>query len=357
MGYVDMRLNSIHYFRGIAILFIVAGHCTSLSEGHIDTLFEKFIVNLTHGGSTFFIFISGFLFHHIFYRNFDYRNFMIKKTKNVLFPYIILSIIPIFYYVFINKSGPYPDFFFSSNKGIFFEYVRPVSFYFLTGGTFYPYWYIPFIMVIFALSPIFISFIHLTTYSKILIMSVMLLFSTIIHRPIGNLFVIQSVVYYTPVYLFGIVASIYKEKIYKYLERKEIYLLLIAFLFALSQVAFYKNFLNLHKNPFDITVIDIMILQKCILCLFFMVWLHRFEDRQFTYLNKVAEASFAIYFLHPIILCILAKLLDHLVFSYYEISVLLILIPSIVLVLLICLMVALITKFVFNSKSRLVIGW
>ena len=90
-----MYLNSLNYFRGISIIFIVFGHCLYLVDYNYNSILGYTIQNLTQGGTSFFVFISGFLFHHIFYKKFELKRFMIKKTKYVLVPYLILSSIPI----------------------------------------------------------------------------------------------------------------------------------------------------------------------------------------------------------------------------------------------------------------------
>jgi len=84
-----IRLNYFDYLRAIAILFIVAGH--SFSVWSIDTLPEKVLANIITGGTSLFVFISGFFFHHIFYKDFEYKVFIKRKIKKVLVPYIILS--------------------------------------------------------------------------------------------------------------------------------------------------------------------------------------------------------------------------------------------------------------------------
>ena len=58
-------LQHINYFRGIAIIFIVFGHCFNLGISQYyqnTTLFAKLIRNLLPGGTTFFVFVSGLKF-------------------------------------------------------------------------------------------------------------------------------------------------------------------------------------------------------------------------------------------------------------------------------------------------------
>ncbi|AGS39765.1 acyltransferase family protein [Cycloclasticus zancles] len=76
-----MRLNYFDYFRAIAIIIIVAGHSFSLWV--IDTLPEKVLANIITGGTSLFVFISGFFFHHIFYKNFKYQIFILKRFRSL----------------------------------------------------------------------------------------------------------------------------------------------------------------------------------------------------------------------------------------------------------------------------------
>ena len=86
-----MYVNSINYFRGISVIFIVFGHSLGLADFTYDSIAGNTLFNITKGGTSFFVFISGFLFHHIFYEKFKFKGFIIKKIKYVLLPYLILS--------------------------------------------------------------------------------------------------------------------------------------------------------------------------------------------------------------------------------------------------------------------------
>ena len=92
-----MRLVAFDYFRGVAILFIVAGH--SYGPWVIDSFGERVLANIISGGSTLFVFISGFFFHFVFYEKFNFREFLKKKAKYVFLPYLTLSVIGIVYYM------------------------------------------------------------------------------------------------------------------------------------------------------------------------------------------------------------------------------------------------------------------
>ena len=75
-----MFLTSFSYYRGIAIVLIVIGHCYGLSGWTFTYYPERDLANILTGGTVLFVFISGFLFHQVFYPGFDFRWFLTKKT-------------------------------------------------------------------------------------------------------------------------------------------------------------------------------------------------------------------------------------------------------------------------------------
>ncbi len=296
-------LNSFNYFRGIAILLIVAGHCFGPANWDPNTLPETTFVNLIKGGTSLFVFISGFLFHHIFYGRFKFKKFLSSKVKNVLTPYLFMSFVPIILAVYFKGRGSQDDFyFFDQSQGIWAEYIKPTLLYIWTGNASPVYWYIPFVMVLFCLSPLFIAYIRLNIKFRMAILALLLVIPVVIHRPEGNLSLFQSIFYFAPVYLLGIACSISKETIYEKLKGKDLYLLIPIVSLAVWQAVSSETVGNFRKAAFDITEPDLMVIQKCLLCLFFMVFLHRFESANLPALDKIASASFAIYFLHPVII-------------------------------------------------------
>jgi surface polysaccharide O-acyltransferase-like enzyme len=272
-----MFLNSFNHFRAIAIILIVAGH--SYVEIPFNTVFNNFLQNLITGGTTLFVFISGFLFHHIFYKNFEYKNFIYKKFQNVYIPYFIMGLIPLFNIIHVDSISQ------------FFKLH-------LTGGFFIAYWYIPFILAIFLLSPLFVWFIKFNLKTQIIITLIGITISLFIHRPIDNLNVLHSVLYFSPVYLLGIICSMNKQTIYTKLKGKELYLLLAVLVLAFIQ-SVYIGGGNYHKNLLIYKGIDLLFLQKIILSIFLMVYLHRFENYKNKFIDLLAASSFAIFFIHP----------------------------------------------------------
>lgn len=305
-----MYLTSLNYFRAIAIFIIVAGHSYSIAGLDFATfnLVEKIVFNLIIGGTTLFVFISGFLFHHIFIPRYQYKKFMMGKVKNVLIPYLILSL-PIIL-VFLKGFGKAP-YFVPGTTGVFDQYIIPTLKYYWSGKTVLAYWYIPFIMITFSMAPLHVKFARQSTFIQLIIITSFLAVSALLHRPKDNFYVLQSVLYFFPVYLIGIFCSIHKEKIYNLMYGREVYLLLIAiYLAAFEGLIGMQG--NYHKNAFALNGIDIMLFQKIILSLFFMVWLHRFEKTSSKIMEVFASTSFSIFFLHGYLIAITEKEFRHL---------------------------------------------
>ncbi|TYK64771.1 acyltransferase family protein [Colwellia echini] len=346
-----MFLNSFNHFRAIAIIFIVAGHSMGLVNIPLESTFEKTLVNIISGGTFLFVFISGFLFYYVFYKKFQYRKFIVKKIRNIFIPYILLGIAPVFFYVFLKKDI-YEGYFLPTTDGFLAEYLVPVLKYYWTGAFFNAYWYITFIMITFICSPLHIAFIRSSKYVQLTIIIILSFISVFIQRPVNNLLVFQSFVFFTPVYLIGIYCSINRESIYKFFKNKEVYLFFTVVFIAYLQ-AHSSTLGSYHKPPFIYGSIDLMFLQKIIFCLFFMVWLHRFEHINNRVVHTVAATSFAIYFIHPYLLWGMNKF-NYVLQTSHPWFVYIALVGSVVVC---CICVALVMKKVTPKFSRYIIGY
>lgn len=350
-----MRLVSFDYLRGIAILFIVAGH--SYGGWSIDSFSEKVIVNIVSGGTTLFVFISGFFFHHIFYKDFELKDFMFKKVKNVLAPYLILSTLGFLYFAISSEAFPFQTLLIASDISTWYDYLELYISYLWTGRIMYAYWYIPFIMIIFLLSPIFIKYIRLSAITRLSIMTVLLTCSAfLIHRPVLNLSPLHSVLYFIPVYLLGINCSINRNQFEQLLKGKTLLLGLTVLVLSALQSAYFDSRGNVYKTDlFSYAIFDINLFQKIALCFFFISLLHRYEHKTIPGLKLLASSSFAIYFMHTWILHITDQ---------YPLFTLFPNIPQIVVwltitlgVTVLCMLIASGIKALLKHNSRYIIGW
>jgi surface polysaccharide O-acyltransferase-like enzyme len=347
----SLFLNSMHLVRAIAIIMIVAGHSFWVAGLNIDTFAERFVANLICGATALFVFVSGFLFHHVFLEKFDYRRFLIGKAKTVLIPYLLLSFIPILLLIW-KRDGSLDGLFLPRGEGLWCELVVPYLQYlwtgdFIQGG----YWYIPFILITFLMSPLHVRFARLRPNLQWSIVLLLLFSSSLIQRPLQPLFLspFQAVVYYLPLYLLGLTCSQHKKKILEFFQGRAIHLLIACLVFAAWQSGLYDWFGNYQKAPFSVTTIDLNLFQKVFLCLFFFVFLQRFEQSRSALLDLVANSSFAIFLLHPFILWLLYRFdLPHgwLVFAII-----------VAFIILNCIAVGYALRCLLGSKSRFLTGW
>lgn len=345
-------LNSINYFRGIAIIIIVMAHSYGVAHWnvhHNPTTLEKFFYSLNLNGSVFFIFISGFLYNHIFYAKFDYPKFMLKKAKYVLLPYLVCSAIPTWQTVFLHGGGPFlPD-------SLREQPLLSILWFIGTGRAVYAYWYIPMVMLIFTISPA----INYLIRSKYLlnVFFFLLPISMIVHRPVNNMNPLHSLVYFLPIYLLGIYSSIHQQKIYSYLKsnHNKIIIILLALGLGAIQVLLFDQSGNFNKSFFSVTVPDINLIQKILLSFLFLSVLDHYEQTDIKSMKKTAETSFAIYFIHPFLINPLIRLTKNLNWEFQG-NLLTLLIATLAMVT-ISMAIAHIVKIILKKNSRYVIGW
>lgn len=299
--FIKMYLNSINTYRGIAILLIVLAHCYSISGVQIDTAIERVFANLIAGSTIHFIFISGFLFHHIFYRKLKTDSFFKSKVKRLLIPYTVLSVVPIL--IKIKSEPKYWNAYLPlvEEGGVVYDYILPALLYYITGAHLVAYWYIPFAICLFLMYPLHIKFIEAKLKNQLIVVGVCFMVAILIHRPVNNLAILQSVFYFTPAYLLGILCSMNKALIYSRLCGKEFLFLATALVLAIVQALLGRHS-NYQKLPFVYDGIDLILLQKSFLCIFFMVFLYQYEHSKNTFIILLASTSFGIYFIHSYVL-------------------------------------------------------
>jgi peptidoglycan/LPS O-acetylase OafA/YrhL len=353
-----MFLTSINYFRAIAIILIVAPHLLQYAPMG-DSQIEILMRSLLSGGTSLFVFISGFMFHYVFYPRFKYKYFLKNKCKNIFLPYLILLSLSIVIATFIGKSAFSLEYFnthsdsfvFDENDSKLFILVK----YYLTGSGVAAYWYIPFIMVMFLLSPLHYKFINLKPSLQIAITLLLLTVATFLHRPVQNINIIQSVLYFSPIYLIGMLSSIYdfelKEKLKKYDFIFLIFAIVLAYYQGLSgqTSGYYKLF-------FEYNGIDLSVFKQISLCFFFFFFLTRFEETKSKLLDLVASTSFATFFIHGWVINVLKMFEKHLnIPSHSWWGYLFVLIMTISISVAIATLVK--TAFKNSRKTRYLIGY
>ncbi len=75
-----MFLNYVNNFRGIAIIYIVAGHCISAFNWQNSPQLARLIKILMSNGTVFFVFIAGYLFQYLL-SSYEPKKYFISKLK------------------------------------------------------------------------------------------------------------------------------------------------------------------------------------------------------------------------------------------------------------------------------------
>jgi len=307
----------LEYFRAVAIVLIVTGHCYAVAWTHFvdeaplaDSInWLSVLMALITGGTAYFVFISGFLYRQVFYERTTYGDFMYKKALYVGLPYVALAT-PLTLAemaldgasaTLVRHGEAYP-------RSYFVDFITIFS----TGRMDIAYWYIPFIFIVFLASPLFDRFIRLANAQKLAVLGISILIALWVHRPASNLNPAQSVLYFANFYLFGIMFCEYRQPIMNFVSRSgtiaALGLLLVAI--AATQVFFLHDSGNLERAagqgwwPLGL---DLMLAQKYAGIAFFCGLLARWGHLAARPLKFLAEISFGLFFIHGIVLAALFR--------------------------------------------------
>ena len=182
--------------RVIAILMVVVGHTANYIEmGEPDTL-SAFVINLLTGETAYFVFVSGYMFHHVFHDRYQYKTFMTGKLRTVTSPYLFISI-PLIIWTIVRNPFVAERLFSNPSLGAPFGAMETGIKFIATGAVLSPFWYIPFIMLTFVVSPLHGSFMRSSTGMQVALIVSFFLIAVLCQRPLDNLNAFHSLVFFT----------------------------------------------------------------------------------------------------------------------------------------------------------------
>ncbi|WP_158598411.1 acyltransferase family protein [Notoacmeibacter ruber] len=346
-----MYLRSIADFRALAILFVVAGH--TYQEVGLDPAAPQnaFLANFVTGWTTPFVFISGYMFHHVFLRRFDYGRFLRSKVQNVLVPYTLLAAAVIPY--FVSRNAHFAE---EALAGA----LWPVGFHPFTDalglyvyGTFLvAQWFVPFILLLFLMAPLHARFANVSGRVQFTIVGVLMLVALFAHRPLDNDNPVHAVIYFTPIYLLGMVASRYRPHFLALVRGRETLFIVLA-LTATGVQTLAGQSGNAHKALFTFAGPDLMLISKVLMTLAILGVMERLPDHGWRPAHWVAETSFATFMLHPVAIIYLHKfgLTQPTGMPWID----LIWVTGVTVAC--CTTIALMARTTLGSRSRLVVGY
>ena len=348
------HLIFIDGFRAIAIVGVVVGHCFNLAFGSStgQTSAVDPVLNILSGNTALFVFISGLLFHHVFYQRWEFGKFMMGKLRNVFIPYAVCSL---FLLAWASLRGwtPYTHahHVLGNVENLYVDY----TFSLVSGQLGLSLWYIPFIAIVFIASPLFLKFIELSTEKRSMILIAALLVGVLVNRSPYNVDKLQNIAYFSFYYLLGIEVSLRRHAFTHWLERRETLFLLAISLSIISYLEItWQGMLGSYGGWFDLHKPNVHYFQKIALILFCCTIFVRFPSLNNGRMRSLARDSFGIFFVHNLIIEMMASTLGNGVFVTGYKLVDLVLYGAIVLSL--SWLVVVTIKRRLGQKSRMLIG-
>lgn len=345
-----MFLGYIHSFRGIAIFIIIAFHCIHMFDWEEYTLFENFLLDIFSNGTTYFIFIAGFLFQHLL-QKYHFKSYMKKKVKNILLPYLFLSIPAIIYNIYIKGVGfdaPNSDI---DQLSVFYQ----IGWFYLTGQSMIAFWFIPMIFLFYLISPLLKV---IDNNSKLYyLLPLLFIFSSLIHRPENNLNPLHSFLYFLPIYLFGMWASNNKEQLLQFVDKYSYLLLSLWILFFATNFFYSEVHGNIHSKeiiPLENISIDIGLFHKLLACLLLISYLNKY-DKVFQKFGLYANLSFGLFFMHGYFITVFNKTFKY--FRIFQEAVIIGYISSFFLVTASSALFLYMAKQILGRKSKIFTGY
>lgn len=328
-----MFLGYIHYFRALAIFFIVAGHTIDVfvwDNEDIERILRIFVSN----GSLLFVFIAGYLFQHLS-KKFNPKKYYTAKFQNVIVPYFLISIPAIAIFVTIlERETVWAGFYDNS-------IIEQIGLFYLTGKHLAPLWFIPMISIFYIVAPLLVK----ADRSKLIYytLPITIIVSCLVSRGLAH----ESFVHFFSVYLLGMYFSRFKEIINPIISQN---IILISCSIIVLSLAFAEFFLM------EGTMTFLNYMKKMTMCIFFLGLLIKYNSKLTSkYVSLVADTSFGIFFIHSYVLTA-GKLININLYGEPHSGNLLMFILIAVATLVVCSYLIVLVKQLFGKNSKFLVG-
>lgn len=277
--------------RGVAIALIVATHCVSIFDWSGHAFAHDVLLDLLDDSTLMFVFIAGFLFQYTG-AGFRYGDFLARKFSNVVLPFLLLALPGVVYTLHqvptLQALGiaAWPR-----SAQALYLYVYPGS------QVDYPLWFMPVVALYFVAAPLLRVVVrHPRAYAVILLLVPLSLW---MQRPkYSHGHNLELALYFLPAYLTGMLGSQYIDRIGPWLDRRwqaVIGAALLVFLAHLWLAPHHGKYVAGEGAAGDL---DWLFVQKLLLCFALWACSRRVRTMQLTWLDRLADASFTIFFLH-----------------------------------------------------------
>ncbi|WP_170265491.1 acyltransferase family protein [Thiohalocapsa marina] len=281
-------LAHIHYFRAFAIINIVLVH-TWVAPSEFSDRADAHLLNLIreiafHDATLYFIFISGFMFSYLSPK-FTLARYYHSKLVTVISPYILMTMLVLVARAMPDVLGG------SFDLGAFLASLWHAL---LTGSAQVQFWYIPFIAVVFLVSPLLLRIPRRWIGAVTLVAALLPLLGT----RTGSTLALGQYIYFFPVYMIGAYAAMDYASFSALIRRWMPLLVVLAvlstvWLIWLAGAVPTWGPLNGSESLFYV--------QKMSICLIALILFQSLEAHDLKLVSLFATYSFSIYFLHLLV--------------------------------------------------------
>lgn len=291
-------IQHLHAFRGFAIINVVAAHCWSFMifwTGELDGNSMKWLFwtteTLFHGSTLYFAIISGLLYSLVL-KHKSWQTFFKSKAINIISPYVVISFATVALYWQYYVQAP-------EVENSFMGYLSVVLTGLVSGGASIHFWYIPVLLVLFALTPLLAALVKRNHWSLWLICLIPLLVS---RSPFPEFLKPQSFIYFIGAYALGMWVGANYEHVKKLLSRWQVPLLLLVI--ASSLILFSLYLYNYQPTGWYSLRQTFVYLQKLGICALVILWFERKEPQLPQWIMTLGTYAFSIFFLHVIFIAL-----------------------------------------------------
>ena len=361
----------VHAFRGFAILNILAIHCTALAvlfqqttpglnqpPQHLADAIYPVSQALFHGSTIYFALISGLLYAMVLSRK-SWSEFFRGKVTNVVAPYVLVSfILTLFVLPAPGEgagSGPVWGTLFDGGAAAF---ARAFAGNLVFGRAVFPLWYIPVLLILFALTPVLAGCLRMRRgYWALVALAILPL---VVPRT-GAVLSWQNCIYFLGPYALGVMLGAHYAALSAWLERHWAGLAMVSLAGTLAAYALFKVGGGIDGGAYTIGVFvpveGVVYVQKLALAGCALVALTRIGGRSWRWLDRCANDAFAIYFLHAPVAIIMLALAVPVVGAAQSVAGALVWVAATcVATWAVCSAITAMIRRVFGKKSRMIIG-
>jgi peptidoglycan/LPS O-acetylase OafA/YrhL len=303
-------LTDIHRIRGVAILLIVATHCMYPFEWERHARIEELLCDLFADSTLVFVFIAGYLFKHGS-ANFAYGRYLSSKLRNVILPFLLVSVIPILRMLTHGSVATADD---PTLQALSLpaQVLRLIVY---PGLHFdYALWFVPVVTVYYLAAPLLL-WLSRRVWLHGALLCVLVPLSTLMHRPtFSHDHNLALALYFLSAYLLGMWACRFRAPLQRLIEA---WLPALALMFVATVILHLLLSTHHGKYSFNEAMdfgdqgrIDWSYVQKLLLLPVLLGVAWRSRHLRLRWLDRLADMSFTIFFLHLYVIA-LFQMIEH----------------------------------------------